>query len=215
MNLVTLPEPITLRDLVEANEQSRNRTPGLHLTDIVRTILVKIDPKRYSKDYGPSSENWQEAGFVWEDILSRVFALRASTTRSAATRWRPGELLKDGILLSPDGLCIEPELTFTRKDGTVAQYTDALIVEEYKATWKSARGFDLYDKRFLWWLLQLQGYCYAAGTTLARLFVLHINGQYESYIPQTTSFILEFPQMELDDQWASFLNTARNEGWLS
>lgn len=217
MHLHSLP-PLTLRDLVAANDASATRSKGVHVTDVVREILVKIDPQRYSKDYGDASANWQEAGFVWEDILSRVFASRSDDRRDQAVRWRPGELSKDGIAGSPDALCIEPALVIEGAPGVDRidrLYRDQLLVEEYKCTWKSSRGFDLYDKRYLWWLIQMQAYCYLADTTLARLYVLHINGNYEGYIPMTSAYLLEFPQQELDDAWASLVNTARSKGWFA
>lgn len=210
MQLAPLPA-VTLSDLVAVNEQSRSRSAGCHVTDIVREIMMRIDPKRYAKDYGDASDNWQQAGFIWEEVLSAVFAARADLT----TRFRPGELTKDGIAGSPDALCYEDRLTLpSTADSPIRIVTDVCVVEEYKCTWKSANNFDLYDKRFLYWLLQIQAYCYLADTTYARLHVLHINGNYEGYIPQATSWLLVFPQRELDEQWQSLVNTARSKGWI-
>lgn len=198
MQLTALP-PVTLRDLVAANEQSATRTPGLHLTDIVRAILQRLDPKRFAKDFPTgASENWQEAGFIWEDVLTRALAARID--HDGEQRFRPGEITRDGIIGSPDGVCLAP-------DGMVR-------VEEYKCTWKSARSFDLYDKKYLWWLLQIQGYCAMLDTTEADLHVLHINGDYTGYIPQVSAWRLVFTPRELAEQWQSFLNTAKREGLL-
>lgn len=205
MQLTPLPA-VSLRDLAAANPASVNRTPGCHVTDIVVAIMRKIDPKRYTRSDNPdmsdASENWQEAGFIWEELLSAIFAARMDTSDTApVTRFRPGEIVKDGIIGSPDAICLDA-------DGTT------LVLEEYKCTWKSARGFDLYDKRFLYWLIQLQAYCTLVGATTARLYVLHINGNYEGYIPQVSAWHLQFTQTELDEQWVSLLNTARKEGWI-
>jgi hypothetical protein len=217
VHLTPLPA-VTLSDLVAVNEASLSRTAGCHVSDIVREIMLKIDPKRYSKDYGEASDNWQQAGFIWEDVLSLVFAQRANTGTDTAARLRPGELTLDGIIGSPDALCYEDELYVPADPKTgAAAYTvqDVCLVEEYKCTWKSANNFDLYDKRFLWWLLQMQAYCKLAGTRFARLYVFHVNGNYDSFIPQCTQWLLVFSQRELDEQWVSLCNTARSKGWIS
>lgn len=203
MQLTPLP-PVSLRDLAAANPASINRTPGCHVSDIVVEIMRKIDPKRYTKSDNPdmsdASENWQEAGFIWEELLSGLFAARMNTT-DTVTRFRPGEVTKDGIIGSPDAVCFHDD-------------AEGPVLEEYKCTWKSSRGFDLYDKRYLYWLIQMQAYCYMIGTTTARLYVLHINGNYEGYIPQVSAWLLQFPQRELEDQWQSLVNTARAKGWI-
>lgn len=199
MQLTPLP-PITLRDLAAVNEASVTRTPGCHVTDIVREIMIGIDPKRYARTYDAgASENWQEAGFIWEELLSRLFAQRIEET---ATRFRPGEVTRDDIIGSPDAVCIEDN-------------GETLIVEEYKATWKSSRGFDLYDKRYLYWLLQIQAYCYMIGARQARLYVLHINGNYEGYIPQTSGWLLTFTEIELAEAWQGLRNMGRKKGWIT
>lgn len=199
MELTPLPA-LSLRDLVAANEASTSRSAGCHVTDCVRAILETIDPQRYRKPDTRATEtieNWQEAGFLWEDLLSKIFAARIG---EGPTRFRPGELVKDRIIGSPDAIAVEP-------DG-------ALVVEEYKCTWKSSRRFDLYDKRYLWWLIQMQCYCVLAETQQARLYVLHINGNYDGYIPEVCGYDLRFSPRELDDQWRSVQNMARKQGWI-
>lgn len=215
-------DPVSLRDLADAHEASVNRSPGLHVTQIIyEGIMPAVDPKKF----GPAAkaaypehtvENWQEAGFLWEELLSAIFAARgasrpvttataATTAKTAMVRFRPGELVEDGIVLSPDALVYG-----------VADLSDVpeVIVEEYKCTWKSSKGFDLYDKRYLGWLLQIRAYCYAVGTTEARLYVLHINGGYEGYIPEVRPWRLQFSRAELQDTWQQIVNTARSKGWL-
>ena len=106
MQLVELPA-FSLRDFAEAS--LFERTPGLHLTDITGLIMRRVDPKRYAREFDKAdSENWQEAGFIWEDILGEALATRAM--RAGAVPWgqpgevrfRPGEITHDGIMMSPD-----------------------------------------------------------------------------------------------------------------
>lgn len=196
--LVTPLPTVTLRDLVSVNPDSVTRSPGLHVTDIISDIMAKIDPKRYGGERDTTdAENWQEAGFLWESILTD--ALRSKIAYSE-TRLRPGELTKDGIVGSPDAVAIDDPTT--------------LVVEEYKCTWKSSRDFDLLDKRFLYWLLQLRAYCYLAETFHARLFVFHINGDYTRFVPHVAAYAITFTRTDLVENWTMLVNTARARGWL-
>lgn len=196
--MICTPLPaITLRDLVRVNPDSVTRSPGLHVTDIISDIMARIDPKRYAAERDEAdSENWQEAGFLWESILTDALLTKIAYSE---TRLRPGELAKDGIVGSPDAVAID--------DG-------ALIIEEYKCTWKSSRDFDLFDKRFLYWLLQLRAYCYLADTLQARLFVFHINGDYKRFVPHVQAYSLTFTPNDLQENWTMLVNTARARGWL-
>jgi hypothetical protein len=214
MNATPLP-PISLRDLARVNEASTSRTPGLHVTDIIQIILRKIDPSRYGGNMAEkytqeTRENWQEAGFLWEELLSKLFAERLREgTEGGIVRFRPGELRVDGILLSPDAAVFG-------LDPIPGCDPDAPVLEEYKATYKSSKDFDLYDKRYIGWLLQMQAYCHALGTNRARLYVWHVNGDYKGgRLPEVAGFELSWTRQELAQQWASLLNTARKEGMIA
>lgn len=214
MSVVSALPPLTLRDLVAANDASASRTPGCHVTQVIYAgIMPAVDPAKWgpqAKSSGltqANSENWQEAGFVWEELLSAVFAARARTQGQdeGVVRWRPGELTRDGIIGSPDALVCG-----------FADFPDVapIVVEEYKCTWKSRKSFDLYDKRYLPWLMQMRCYCCLSGTTEARLYVLHINGGYDGYIPEVAAWRLQFTPAELHDQWQQLVNTAKKRGWI-
>jgi hypothetical protein len=207
MQLTPLPA-VTLRDLALANPDSVDRSPGLHVTDVIYNgIMPVIDRAKFGpgkKTFDEAnSENWQEAGFIWEELLSRIFARRAVLRDTeGVTRFRPGEITRDRIIGSPDALVYG-----------LADYPDvpefAPVLEEYKCTWKSSKGFDLYDKRYFGWLLQIQAYCVLVGTTEARLYVLHINGGYDGFIPEVRPHRLQFTDRELADTWRSITNTAK------
>lgn len=196
MHVVSLP-PVTLRDLVRVNPDSAVRSPGLHVTQIIGDIMARIDPARYGGGLDAAdSENFQEAGFLWESILTDALLTKIAFS---TTRLRPGELQKDGIVGSPDAVAVDD---------------DILTIEEYKCTWKSSRDFDLFDKRFLYWLLQIRAYCYLADTSYARLFVFHINGDYKRFVPSVQAYQLTFTGVELRENWTMLVNTARARGWL-
>lgn len=204
MQILPLPT-FSVRDLVAANADSAARTPGLHVTDIIAVIMAAVDPAKARRNQTAFTqtelENYQELGFLWEDLLSKVFARRAADrSEDGAVRWRPGEVTKDGIIGSPDGV--------------VAYTTGAIVGEEYKCTWKSSKEFDLYDKRYLKWLIQMQAYCHLLDLRTYDLHVLHLNGDWTDYVPQVRSYRLTFGDAEIADQWTSLKNTAQRQGWL-
>jgi hypothetical protein len=203
MELTPLP-PISLRDIAAPNLQSLHRTPGCHVTQVIDAIMRAYGGRSRPADFAQlDSENWQEAGFVWEDILSKALSDRAliGDGPHGVVRLRPGEVTRDGIIMSPDGMALPAE--------------GEPWGEEYKATWKSARDFDLYDKRYLPWLLQMKAYALGLGVQQYRLYVLHINGDYKGYIPQVRGWHLTFTPAELQETWDSLLNRAKKEGWIA
>lgn len=192
---------ISIKDVLGATDTVRSL--GVHVTDLIALVIKKIDPDLYAAEYDPlTRENWMHAGFLWERVLTRVFqpdhALRAS------------ELYVDGVYLTPDWIEYED-------NGVVPM----LLVGESKATWKTARGFDqptpaagLDMIKFLAWKLQIMAYCYAVQMLAARLHVLFINGEYRPEIPEVRSYLLEFAQHELDENWQMLLNTGKKAGLL-
>jgi hypothetical protein len=203
MELTALP-PISLRDIAAPNLQSLHRTVGCHVTQVIDAIMRAYGGRSRPVNFEQlDSENWQEAGFVWEDILSNALRNRAliGSTEDGVTRLRPGEITLDAIIGSPDGYALPLE--------------GEPWGEEYKATWKSARDFDLYDKRYLPWLLQMKAYAKMLQVRHYRLYVLHINGDYKGYIPQVRGWALTFTPAELQETWDSLLNRAKKEGWIA
>jgi len=212
MQLTPLPA-VTLRDLALANPDSLARTPGCHVTQVIYDgIMPAVDPLKWRAGRPAmdtaNSENWQEAGFIWEDTLSAIFAARAvQRADTAIGRLRPGELTRDGIIGSPDAIVYNLD-----------DYPDVApggVLEEYKCTWKSAKTFDLYDKRYFPWLLQIQSYLALINSTEARLYVLHINGGYEGFIPEVRAHRLQFTEGEIETHWRSMVNTAKKHGWIT
>jgi len=208
--VITKLDDLTLRDF--APPDSVERSPGLHLTQITGHILKRVAPKRYGRSMlQADTENYQDSGFLWEDILGEAFARRALADRPGVIRFRPGEVSRDGVAGSPDAIT-----------SGVAEDDPPVVVEEYKATWKSARDVDtptpgagLIDEKFLGYVLQLQGYCHLVGTTRGRLYIFFVNGTYgDRMIPEVRGYQFDFTARELQEQWQSFLNTARKERWL-
>lgn len=222
MKLIEFPT-FTLRDLARvARVVQPERSPGLHVTQITGEIMRRIDPKRYGQTFSKEdTENWQEAGFLWEDVLGQLLAARARETDDPPpwgdpreTRFRPGEIHYDGIIGSPDGIALCPDPSCLP------------IVEEYKFTWKSSSPFlkretsdeqkiqAFLDTRFLPYLLQTKSYLKMVGGRCARMVIFFVNNDYKDFKPDARGFQLCFDQPELDEHWQSLVNTARAKGWL-
>jgi hypothetical protein len=186
--IVTLCPDQTIRELVF--EASPERTPGLHLSDILTPMARDIAPKRYDESK-PMDWNRVETGFAFERVLEMAFMARR------AEIFRPGEVVKDGIIMSPDG--IDP---------------DGWVLEEFKATWMSDFDAPTHPK-FVKWFWQIKSYALALETTRARLRGLFINGNYrEGFSPVYHVWDLQFTERELEENWQMILNNARSKGLL-
>lgn len=166
------------------------RSPGLHVSTIIKSICHEIDPKRFplSAD-GDLPWNRFEVGFTFERVLEQAFASRLPHI------FRPGEIFLDGIYLSPDG--IDP---------------DGWVLEEYKATWMTSHDAPE-GAKFWHWKIQMMAYCHALGTLRARLRALFINGWGDKN-PQYKVWEFEFTEHELLCNWSMILRQAQAKGWL-
>lgn len=182
------PLPDTIENLVF--QAGPDRSSGLHLSQIIQSLLIDLDSKRYGTERGPQFHNYIQAGFSFEWFLEYAFAQRQ------ANIIRPGEIVKDGIAMSPDGIDL---------DGTT--------LLEYKFTWKSSTGCPD-DAKFWAWKIQMMGYCWALGINKARLHAFFVNGDYKTKEPAYHVWELEFSPMEMAANWAMCLGQARAKKWL-
>ena len=183
-----------LTDQMQYAGSGVERSPGLHLSDVIREIgqelgMVPKDGENSGWDLPLAGE----VGFLWEDVLGSVLGYRAGT--------RPGEVVVDGIAGSPDGIEWES--------------TGKPILAEYKATWKSVRNGDPSDN---WkWMVQVKGYCYMISKAYnlhcnrVRFRVLHINGDYKPPSPKYREWLLTFTKRELQENWDMILNHANRK----
>ena len=195
---------ISVRDVAEA--VALPRSPGVHVSEIIGEIMKGVDPETYDTEYAKNDQhNWWEVGFMWEKIFSQVFAAGRTGAKPGSTLIRGWEIERDGIIGTPDWFEFDP-------DGS-------MWLSETKATWKSARGFDLYDKKFMAYLLQMRAYSYMLGgvdvVMGSRLYILHMNDDYERYVPAVRPYEVINTQRELDENWSGILNKGRKLGWLA
>lgn len=201
MQLVELA-PVSLRDLATAVIPVP-RSPGLHVSAIISDMMAKAFPEKYGTDQGDQlRENYQETGFAFEDVLGKAFAERQQVT------FRPGEIVRDGVICSPDGITVGK--LYTPGAGTL----HTMYGNEFKCTWKSMRGFDLYAPKFLYWLYQIKAYAHVLDLREWELCVLFLNGDWKPPVPHVKRYFLTFEPHEPAEAWQQLLAHARHEGML-
>jgi len=182
---------VTLRTETVADLQhiaGPSRSEGLHVSGVLKSILLALEPERFGGEM-----DWTkiELGFAVERLIERAFAERQRNIV------RIGELEKDGISGSPDGVSFDDPLA-----------PGEMIVHEIKCTWMSATGCPEH-KKFVHWLWQIKAYCYLAETTRARLHVFFVNGNYkDERSPLYREWDLTFHEGELAENWMMITNAA-------
>lgn len=179
----------------EADQAGLTRTPGLHLSRIYGDIEQQWLKRQPLDDRDRAA--YMAGGFLWEHAFSKAFS--QSLITSAVTR--PPELYLDGIIGSPD----------------LINY-DRWCPWDTKFTWKSARKLDSMERHFWPWLVQQKGYIRMmqemGACRDAELFIFFVNGDYAPPIPQVRHLLLEFEQVEIDENWEMVTRHARYRGWL-
>lgn len=189
--------------LLEIPESKTFRTPGLHLSTIIRAMAIEGGLLK--------TELIEELGLVEAHTIVDPIAITRICMGLAWEEWympnqlknvvdHPGELHLDGIYLTPDGESIDYVLTAKGP-------RHITVIHEVKCTYKSVRTVgDIYTEKELFrqwmWLAQLKAYCKAAKATIGYLHVLFVCGDYTYPIrPVPMVFRIEFEQAELDKNW--------------
>lgn len=180
----------TLDDLLL--EASPARTPGLHLSQIIRSICQALEPKKYAD--GPVNPLYTDPGFTFERVLETAWS-----SRHAGNIFRPGEFDHDGVLCSPDYIDLS-----TDPEG---------VLVESKMTEMSMVGCPT-DPKFRKWLWQIAAYCHVLGLRKSRLHVLWLKGNYKEIRRAYEVFSIEWEDGEAAQTWAYLTNHARDKGWL-
>ena len=120
-----------------------------------------------------------ELGFSWEGVIEDFYARRFGEQIE-----RPGEVCRDNIVGSPDGLLRE-------------------VLHEYKLKYSSSDKFVIGEQRR--WLMQVKSYCAMLGVRQVRFWVFFVVGNWkfgkDRVGPHPKVFDVEFTQQEVDDQW--------------
>lgn len=172
---------------------SPDDTGLLHMTDVIRSIEARIGR--------PRSGNFEDlnmaadVGFMWEDTLTRVMA-----DRIMGQVFRPGEVIKDGIVCSPDGVGPDP------------LGVSHMVLEEYKFTWQSNRRSPV---EVWYWMAQCMGYCYALGLDTVIMRIAYVLGDYKGSGPRYREARIVYTEQELWGNWRMIISHAdemRKEG---
>lgn len=165
-------------------DDDEKREEGLHLGDVTRSLA-----DRSGLGYKPGKgggftdmELTAEIGLLWERVLSLIMRDKYAV--------RPPQIESDGIWMSPDGIGPDPK-------GEVP-----LVVEEYKATWKSCRNPPTDNFNYM---VQVKSYCRALDTAVAVMRIFHIMGDYKGSGPIYRVARLEFTKWELEQNWDMIL----------
>ena len=181
MKITTLDEPFPFSEPIE-------RSPGLHVSDVIRSILVDLGRLEKKDTFTESDMITMERGFVWEQMLSMAWGQLIGA--------RIGEVECEGIALSPDGISFDP---------------DGPIIDEYKCTLKSAKSP---PEDNMAWMMQIKAYCYACECLKARLWVWYMKGEYKPPFHVFRVYGLEFTERELVENWTMIINQAKAKGML-
>lgn len=186
------------------------RSPGIHLSTILRGIAIEtgILKVEKGKSAGRDFTISEEEEDIWNDYrkagnMQRIparMALGMAWEEWAARHlypemvWQPGECVRDGIAMTPDGVTVEGSGDKER-----------LWLEEFKCTYKSShvKGEPREIQGEWLWLAQCKSYCRGLGTRLARLHVLYVNGSYrfDGEVPAYIVYGIEFTAQEIRDNW--------------
>lgn len=175
------------------------RSEGLHLS----TILDDLDTfdgngKKYS---GAGGAEYMALGFAWERLLERVIG---DVFPHGDIVKHPGEVSLVGISMSPDAIDVA-----------------CGVLEEWKCSFKSAaKRPDRGD--FPRWMRQIKAYLKGLELNTCRLRILHLAGSYSTPLedgkivrgPIMRTWLLEFTQEEIDANWHTIIERARQRGWI-
>lgn len=157
------------------------RREGLHLGVVTRKILDSAGLGYKGKGFN-DMELTAEIGLLWERVLSRAMADKYAM--------RPPQIQKDGIWMAPDGIGPDPK-------GEVP-----MVVEEYKATWKSTKWCPTENINYM---IQAKSYCHALDTNVVVFRIFYIMGDYRGSGPTYRVARIVFTDHELRLNWEMIL----------
>lgn len=183
MELVKIDEPFD--PMGSGTDRTKAQDTGLiHLSDIAKFIELKMK-------FGPvgKATKWNlnvagEVGFIWEEVLSMVLRDRYAA--------RIGEVERDGIVGSPDGLSANDPFKQV-----------PIVNEEYKATWRSSNKT---PDTIWYWMTQFKSYCMMLGVNVTVARILYIMGDYRGSGPQYHVYRIEYSDRELQENWDMILS---------
>ena len=174
------------------------RSPGVHLSEILRYLLTRQDPGRF-KPGGEFDPEFVFAGFIWEELVS-------------------GALSKLAGKSDPKRYITQLEILFREVYCTIDVFDTKLWrVLECKYT-ESSSGRSIRDHHFWHYFAQIKAYCLATGTREAELWVYFARGDYKGKRREAKRWEVRFSERELEENWMMISSAARQmreEGVIS
>lgn len=187
--ITEIPFDYTTLSLSEEDE-FRTRSPGLHLTDITRAMLLEARLAKWKEDGDPTKRQMQfQKGFLFERIIQHILKLQDKII------YRPGEYIADGIIGTPDAVNITDNCLEEWKCTAISVKNltrDNLFYE--KPEWKWATG----------WHLENLG----LSSVVFRIW------HHREFDPTIKQYQARFMPAELRDNKEKLLNYAKAKGML-
>lgn len=187
----------TVAFMAEAVEHySPIRSPGIHVSDIIKVLKDKIPGIGGSTSYPDTDVNEMSSsaraqlhsyfilGLAWEEVVLNTLHLQYGVDKA------PPEQVVDGIVLNPDGLWL-------------AHPVSPRIIE-CKFTFKSLRTS---KPESVWdWKVQTMAYCKGWGINTVEFRNMYAAGDYrENRKPTPFLRVMEYTQEEIDSNWEMML----------
>lgn len=190
--IIELPFDYSTLSLSEEDE-FRTRTPGLHLTDITKAMLLEAGLKKWKDEPDPIKKQMQfQKGFLWERIIGHILAVADRST----VLYRPGEYETDGVLGTPDAI----NVTYN-------------CLEEWKATAISPKNLNrdnlFYEKPE--WKWAAAWHCAHFDLPSVTFRIWH----HREFDPTIKQYNASFSPAELRDNKEKLLNFALYKGLLN
>lgn len=186
--------PIELSLPSAADEHTSGRKSGLHISNLIKHLLLQVDAEKYSGIANDDVRLLWEMGLAWEDIaLSRAFWKRILKRTFPKSSFRQMQAQCDDIW----GTCDMLSLGSKR------------LITESKLT-QLSMSHDIAGVKFWSWRVQMMAYCHMWDATNAILPVLFLNGDYKPKRMVPRAWDIEFKPSEIAENWTMMLQ-ARDE----
>lgn len=152
------------------------RSSGMHVSTIIKDLCIRLG--HFKDDGSDLDSSYLQLGKAFEYAL--ILMLEEDNPGKYV---QPGEQEKDGIYGTPDILDVEE-----------------WVIDEVKVAWMSSRHEPDSDKFWRYWT-QIKAYCYMVGTTVGRLRICHVVGDWKGSGAKYREWRHEFSEQELMENW--------------
>jgi hypothetical protein len=194
--IIEIPFDYTTLSLSEEDE-FRTRSPGLHLTDVTKDMLLTSGIKRGGgKTLAPEDQKMLfEAGFLWERMISRN--LQAQMNREIAGS--SGALVRTGEYVDSSGIIATPDAIDTKN----------WHLEEWKATAIRSWNLDIQTDRPEWlWTTGFHCHFFGMNSVVFRIW------HYQEMPHKIKQYKVTFYPGEITSNYDRIINHAKARNML-